>query len=413
MLFLNQNIQICLKNLPNPDMMDDFQILTTQNTNTAPTQEEAQIPRLKDLNHMKWDRELAMSKSYVTWNKNIPYIDGKEIVYYEDRNKRLNDILRDIWEPLPPSTGRDRVFAEVSRKYIGLSKTLIMSWLKKQVPYQRVQPVYKVSHTKNIVPKRPFQTIQTDVMSLPTSGDYSKVLIVVDAWSKYQWARPMKTDSTAEVKRAIKSIFDSFPKGIKVGRMLSDNGPSYKSREFAEFMKKEGITHVFVRKGSPQSNGLSERVVKQISTQLYSIMSKTGNRDVWPSVLQACVALNNRNKSRTTLKSPEDLLEVDDPTIHKEIEERIESQGQKQKFQKYRIKDLEVGDVVRVSYLYSNELGYKMSKDIAKRIQKKGGAFLWSMKTYRVARKQKDNFYLLEGEGRKKFPREALQKIDS
>ena len=49
--------------------------------------------------------------------------------------------------------------------------------------------------------------------------------------------------------------------------IVSDNGPSYASKDFRELMQQKGVNHILVSPHHPQSNGMAEKyvgIVKQL-----------------------------------------------------------------------------------------------------------------------------------------------------
>ena len=54
--------------------------------------------------------------------------------------------------------------------------------------------------------------------------------------------------------------------------LVWDNGPQFKSQEFADKMKKWGIKHVLTPPYHPASNGLAEKAVGIFKTHLKKMM---------------------------------------------------------------------------------------------------------------------------------------------
>ncbi len=69
----------------------------------------------------------------------------------------------------------------------------------------------------------------------------------------------MKSTNTAETLEKLRQIFSVFGLPDKI---VSDNGTSFTSKEFEEFVKKNGIIHTRVSPYHPASNGLAERAVQ-------------------------------------------------------------------------------------------------------------------------------------------------------
>jgi transposase InsO family protein len=377
------------------------------------------IPPLNILNLYKWNEEKAKEMPFVRFNEdNIPYIGRRRIIYYEDVDKTIKEELPKIWADLPSNSGRDRVNRIVSDKFIGLPRAKIFEWMKGQEDYQRSQPILKVSRTQSIITSEPDSIWQSDVFTMSKfpknesiENSYSKVLIVIDNFSKKIWIRAMRTDNTNEIIRGLKDILQSNV-GRKPKRFLTDKGGSYTSKQFKEFMIREGIRTITTRGGNPTGNALSERKVRESKSQLYSLMRKK-DTDNWPQFLPALELLNNTNKSRTTLRTANDLYEEKDKEIQKQVEERSRQQYEKRKFQFRKIKPLEIGDKVRLNSEFSGELSFQDAKDVGKKIKNKATmtGLLWSKKVYTIKSVLKDGMVYKLVERRGLFPREAMQKI--
>ena len=114
-------------------------------------------------------------------------------------------------------------------------------------------------------------------------------------------------------------------------RFLVDNGPSFVSQEFEEFLRRNGIKHKTTDPYHPTSNGLAERAVQ---------IFKKGIRKMQTGALQAKIArflFSYRNTPQSTtdtapaqllmgckLRSPLDLLKPD-------LQGRVEREQEHQK----------------------------------------------------------------------------------
>ena len=84
-------------------------------------------------------------------------------------------------------------------------------------------------------------------------------LVLVDAHSKWIDVHLMSSITSTKTIEKLRVIFAThgFPQ-----KVVTDNGPSFTSREFATFMSENGILHVTTAPYHPSSNGLAERAVQ-------------------------------------------------------------------------------------------------------------------------------------------------------
>ncbi|CAL4128351.1 unnamed protein product [Meganyctiphanes norvegica] len=92
------------------------------------------------------------------------------------------------------------------------------------------------------------------------------LLVMVDSFSKFFWCHVMNHDTTASKTLAV--LFGWFCCRGFPTTLVSDNGPQFTSKEFAEKMSKWGIKHLLTPPYHPASNGLAERAVGTIKSHL-------------------------------------------------------------------------------------------------------------------------------------------------
>ena len=95
-------------------------------------------------------------------------------------------------------------------------------------------------------------------------------LLAVDYFSRYVEVQTLSSTTSASVIRALKAIFSRH--GIPA-TLVSDNGPQYSSQEFLAFSHEYNFTHTTSSPHYPQSNGLSDRMVRTVK----SLLSKSSD----------------------------------------------------------------------------------------------------------------------------------------
>ena len=107
-------------------------------------------------------------------------------------------------------------------------------------------------------PLRPHEHWHTDVSYLNIAGTFYYLISVLEGYSRtiVHWdIRSAMTERDVEIvlERARQRFPDEHP------RVISDNGPQFIARDFKEFIRIAGMTHVRTSPYYPQSNGKQER----------------------------------------------------------------------------------------------------------------------------------------------------------
>jgi transposase InsO family protein len=107
-------------------------------------------------------------------------------------------------------------------------------------------------------PAGPHEHWHTDISYINICGTFYYLCSVLDGFSRYivHWEiREKMTEADVEIilQRAREAFPDAHP------RIISDNGPQFIARDFREFIRLSGMTHVRTSPFYPQSNGKQER----------------------------------------------------------------------------------------------------------------------------------------------------------
>lgn len=114
-------------------------------------------------------------------------------------------------------------------------------------------------------PERAHQHWHVDIAYLNLGGTFYYFCGVLDGFSRaiVHWEiRPSMTE--AEVELILQRARERFPDARP--RVISDNGPQFIAKDFKEFIRVTGMTHVRISPNYPQSNGKIERFHKTMKS---------------------------------------------------------------------------------------------------------------------------------------------------
>lgn len=129
-----------------------------------------------------------------------------------------------------------------------------------------------------VQPERPHQHWHTDMAYINVAGTFYYLCTVLDGASRavvHHEIRDRMTETDVEciLQRAREKYPEQRP------RLISDNGPQFIARDFKEFIRLTGMTHVRISPGYPQSNGKIERWHKTLKTDAIRVTPPTSLDD--------------------------------------------------------------------------------------------------------------------------------------
>ncbi|MEO5349267.1 MAG: DDE-type integrase/transposase/recombinase [Magnetococcus sp. YQC-3] len=117
-----------------------------------------------------------------------------------------------------------------------------------------------------VQPIGPHEHWHVDVSYLNISGTFYYFCGLLDGYSRYivHWEiREKMTEDDVEI--IIQRAKEKYPAATP--RVISDNGPQFIARDFKEFIRVSGMTHVRTSPFYPQSNGKLERFHQSYKTE--------------------------------------------------------------------------------------------------------------------------------------------------
>jgi putative transposase len=152
---------------------------------------------------------------------------------------------------------RDLVAVSPATTWRVLSKAgLLAKWNQKK----------SLKGTGFVQPLLPHEHWHVDISYLNINGTFYYLCCLLDGCSRYLVHGEIRTQMTeADVEIILQRAKEKFPDARP--RIISDNGPQFIAKDFKEFIRISGMTHVKTSPFYPQSNGKLERFHKTIKTE--------------------------------------------------------------------------------------------------------------------------------------------------
>lgn len=194
--------------------------------------------------------------------------------------------------------------------------------------------------TKPVIVSGPFIQYQSDIIDLKKYSKFNNgfryILNIIDVFSKYSYAIPMRTKTSGETATAFEKILTkkNTPRILQV-----DRDKAYLGKPFINMLKKHNIK--LFHTNTKLKASIIERFNKTLLDKIFKMFTAR-NTQTWYNVLKTIINTYNRTKHSTTKFKPIDVTHKNAETIwlnthhsHKPLPEKLA------KFKK--------GDVVRIS----------------------------------------------------------------
>lgn len=181
---------------------------------------------------------------------------------------------------------------------------------KIDVKQKLVQELHKPSRKnfirRHVTVKGLNETLQADLVEMipyhSMNKHYKYILVVIDVFSKYVWALPIKNKTGNEVAQAMHSIIKQMkepPKNIQ-----TDLGKEFYNSSFSVIMKRYDINHYSTF--SVKKASIVERVNRTLKSAMWKVFSYQGTYK-WLDVLPMIVEKYNSSIHSTIQMKPKDV----------------------------------------------------------------------------------------------------------
>jgi transposase InsO family protein len=200
--------------------------------------------------------------------------------------------------------GAARVFSKLRDRFLILGgRAAIQEEISNCLTCQRRKAnAPRVGQLASQVPEEPWETVAMDF-----GGPYSRtnrenayILVCIDHFSKWVELIPCVDQKAPTVAQALYDYVicrHGCPK-----RLLSDNGPQFRSELLQQVCDMFGIQKIFASAYYPQGDGTAERFMRTMNNSLATLTSE--RPDEWDTVLPAVAFAYNSTPSAATAYSP-------------------------------------------------------------------------------------------------------------
>lgn len=251
----------------------------------------------------------------------------------------MNEILKKIYYDVkhPAGLSSVRKLAEAS----GFRYNQVKKWLKEQRTYTLHKQARKHYPTRKYLVHDIDDQWQADLADVSAISRHNNgnrfILTVIDIFSRYAWARPLKSKHGIGVAKAFKSIFDEgrIPK-----RIQTDQGTEFENRHVKQLFQSHNIELFSVK--SAYKAALVERFNRTLKHKLWRHF--TGHfTNNWTKVLQDVVYSYNHSIHRSIKRRPADVTSDKVDEVRKTFKQK----------ENVSASDVKVGDKVRISKVKS------------------------------------------------------------
>lgn len=207
--------------------------------------------------------------------------------------KALTKLYYDVSSPACYA-GVSALLREAKKQGVsGVTRKDVENFLAQQKTYSLHKPLRKNFPRNRVVAVGIDTNWQADLADLKKLARFNKnykyLLTVVDVFSKYAWAIPIKSKKPDDVADAFRKILDE---GRRPWWLYTDRGKEFVGRPFQEMLRRQGITHVLATSPDVKAPNV-ERMNRTIKSRLWKYFTQHKTLK-YVDVIQSIVdAVNN------------------------------------------------------------------------------------------------------------------------
>jgi len=221
-----------------------------------------------------------------------------------------------------------------------LKQQQVIDFLNKQDTYTLHKPIRKTFKTRRVYVQGIDDQWQADLVemrefALENKG-YNYLLTVIDCFSKYAWAHPIKSKSSQNIIDAFTRIFsERCPK-----KLQTDKGKEFINKHFQKYLKDQKVK--WFSTDSAFKASIVERFNRTLKTKMWRLFTEKGVRK-WIDILNKLILNYNNTHHRSIKMTPTEASKIkNESTVYSNLyRNELNELSSTHKYQ--------VGDKVRIS----------------------------------------------------------------
>lgn len=263
----------------------------------------------------------------------------------------INEIYYDVSHPAGYSSVNK--LSEALRGH--MSKKQVQDWLRSQETYTLHKPVHKKFKRNKYVLSNFNELWQADLTDMRSYSQYNDgykyILCVIDVFSKYAYARPMKKKDSQTTRNCFDSIFteaNATPTHIQ-----SDKGTEFVSKEVKNYFKSKNINYYTTNNPDIKAS-IVERFQRTLKMKMWRYFTHR-NTYRYINILQDLLFSYNHSYHSSIKMRPSDVNSENIMTVWCNLYDR-KKDGKLNE----RAAQFQVGDFVRITkYKHIFQKGYE------------------------------------------------------
>jgi len=257
---------------------------------------------------------------------------------YGKANEHNGQVPRDFWLEdwekqaiinfhlkYPLEGYRRQTFMMLDRDIVAVSPTSVYRVFSAAELLRRWNGKTSKKGTGFVQPLKPHEHWHIDVSYVNLCGTFYYLCSLLDGCSRYLVHSELRETMTEkDVETILQRAREKFPEATP--RIISDNGPQFIAKDFKEFIRLTGMSHVRTSPFHPESNGKMERYHKTIKSECIRPKVALSLEESREQIAEYIRYYNEeRLHSSIGYIAPKDKMEGRDKQIFKDRDKKLEA----------------------------------------------------------------------------------------